>query len=155
MIRRSIVEKHGIRFPEGVACEDLYFHYVAFPRCRRVCVVSRAAYVYRKRAGSITSGFASGSSLQSLDYLTVAQLVLEGAPRAELEQVIHIIKSVELPLTLADLGLKKFDEAEWRRAAELACAEGETIHNEPFKVTPAMVYDAIVTADRLLQNYKD
>ena len=85
----------------------------------------------------------------------VAQLVLEGAPRAELEQVIHIIKSVELPLTLADLGLKKFDEAEWRRAAELACAEGETIHNEPFKVTPAMVYDAIVTADRLLQNYKD
>ena len=81
--------------------------------------------------------------------------MLEGAPRAELEQVIHIIKSVELPLTLADLGLKKFDEAEWRRAAELACAEGETIHNEPFKVTPAMVYDAIVTADRLLQNYKD
>jgi len=71
MIRRSIVEKHGIRFPEGVACEDLYFHYAVFPWCRRVCVVSRAAYVYRKRAGSITSGFASGSSLQSLDYLTV------------------------------------------------------------------------------------
>lgn len=38
MIRRSVVEEHGIRFPEGVACEDLYFHYVAFPRCRRVCV---------------------------------------------------------------------------------------------------------------------
>lgn len=55
MIRRSIVEKHGIRFPEGVACEDLYFHYAVFPWCRRVCVVSRAAYVYRKRAGSITS----------------------------------------------------------------------------------------------------
>ncbi|MDO5289988.1 MAG: glycerol dehydrogenase [Pseudomonadota bacterium] len=86
---------------------------------------------------------------------TVAQLVLEGAPRAEIEQVIHIIKSVQLPLTLADLGLKKFDEPEWRRAAELACAEGETIHNEPFKVTPAMVYDAIVTTDRMLQNYKD
>ena len=43
MIRRSIVEKHGIRFPEGVACEDLYFHYAVFPWCRRVCVVSRAA----------------------------------------------------------------------------------------------------------------
>ena len=77
MIRRSIVEKHGIRFPEGVACEDLYFHYAVFPWCRRVCVVSRAAYVYRKRAGSITSDFASGSSLQSLDYLTVAELVLK------------------------------------------------------------------------------
>ncbi|WP_302014336.1 glycosyltransferase family 2 protein [uncultured Akkermansia sp.] len=77
MIRRSIVEEYGIRFPEGVTCEDLYFHYVSFPRCRRICVVSRAAYVYRKRSGSITSGFASGSSLQSLDYLTVARLVLE------------------------------------------------------------------------------
>lgn len=77
MIRRSLVEKYGIRFPEGVTCEDLYFHYAVFPRCRRACVVSRAAYVYRKRAGSITSGFASGSSLQSLDYLTVARLVLE------------------------------------------------------------------------------
>ncbi|MDO5624522.1 MAG: glycerol dehydrogenase [Pseudomonadota bacterium] len=85
---------------------------------------------------------------------TVTQLVLEGAPRAEIEQVIGIIRSVELPLTLADLGLKTFDEAEWCRAAELACAEGETIHNEPFKVTPDMVYDAIVTTDRMLQNYK-
>lgn len=82
MIRRSIVEKHGIRFPEGVACEDLYFHYAVFPWCRRVCVVSRAAYVYRKRAGSITSDFASGSSLQSLDYLTVAEAGAEGMERS-------------------------------------------------------------------------
>ena len=85
----------------------------------------------------------------------LTQLVLEGAPRAEIEEVIRIVKAVELPLTLADLGLKKFDEAQWRKAAELSCAEGETIHNEPFKVTPEMVYDAIVTTDRLLQNYKD
>ena len=72
MIRRSVVEEHGIRFPEGVACEDLYFHYVAFPRCRRVCVVSRAAYVYRKRAGSVTSGLASGISLQSLSLIQIS-----------------------------------------------------------------------------------
>ncbi len=83
----------------------------------------------------------------------VAQLVLEGSPVAELEEVIGIIHAVGLPLTLKDLGLKQFKEAEWRQVAELACAEGETIHNEPFKVTPDMVYDAIVAADRLLQHY--
>ena len=51
--------------------------------------------------------------------------------------------------------MKEFKEAEWRQVAELSCAEGETIHNEPFKVTPDMVYDAIVAADQLLQQYKD
>lgn len=84
----------------------------------------------------------------------VAQLVMEGSSTEELEEVIHIIKSVGLPLTLKDLGLKEFKEAEWREVAQLACAEGETIHNEPFKVTPDMVYDAIVVADKLLQQYK-
>lgn len=85
----------------------------------------------------------------------VAQLVMEGASTEELEEVISIIKAVGLPLTLADLGLKEFKEEEWRKVAELSCAEGETIHNEPFKVTPDMVYDAIVAADKLLQQYKD
>ncbi|MFS6938369.1 glycerol dehydrogenase [Neisseria animaloris] len=84
----------------------------------------------------------------------VAQLVLEGAPTEELEEVIGIIKAVGLPLTLKDLGLKEFKEAEWHEVAKLACAEGETIHNEPFKVTPDMVYDAIVAADKLLQQYR-
>lgn len=76
MIKRSIVEEYGIRFPEGVTCEDLYFHYISFPYCKRACVVRRAAYIYRKRAGSITSDFSSGYSLQSLDYLKVAKLIL-------------------------------------------------------------------------------
>lgn len=82
MIRRSLVEQHEIRFPEGVACEDLYFHYAVFPRCKRACVVQRPSYVYRKRSGSITSGFASGNSRQSLDYLTVARLILEDWKRS-------------------------------------------------------------------------
>lgn len=85
----------------------------------------------------------------------LVQLVLEGAPTEEIEEVIGIIKAVGLPLTLADLGLKEFKEAEWRNVAELSCAEGETIHNEPFKVTPDMVYDAIVATDKMLQAYHD
>lgn len=85
----------------------------------------------------------------------VAQLVMEGASTEELDEVIGIIKAVGLPLTLEDLGLKEFKETEWREVAALSCAEGETIHNEPFKVTPDMVYDAIVAANQLLKTYKD
>lgn len=77
MIRRSIVQEHGTRFPEGLLCEDIYFHYVTFPFCKRACVVSAPYYGYRKRSGSITHDFASGHSLKSLDYLKVAQLVLK------------------------------------------------------------------------------
>lgn len=84
----------------------------------------------------------------------ITQLVMEGVSKEELEEVIGIIKAVGLPLTLEDLGLKEFKEAEWREVAELSCAEGETIHNEPFKVTPDMVYDAIVAANELLKQYK-
>lgn len=84
MIRRAIVEEYGLRFPEGVLCEDLYFHHAAFPRCRRACIVRQPLYVYRKRCGTITSDFASGQSLKSLDYLTVAELVLNEWRRAGL-----------------------------------------------------------------------
>lgn len=77
MIRRSIVEKCGRQFPEGLLCEDIYFHYLTFPFCERTCVVRKPLYVYRKRAGSITDEFASGQSVKSLDYVKVALLVLE------------------------------------------------------------------------------
>jgi len=34
-----------------------------------------------------------------------------------------------------------------RQVAARSTAPGETIHNEPFEVTPAMVEDAILAAD--------
>lgn len=77
MIRRAVVEKCGRQFPEGLLCEDIYFHYLTFPFCERACVVRKPFYVYRKRAGSITDEFASGRSVKSLDYVKVALLVLE------------------------------------------------------------------------------
>lgn len=77
VLRRSIIQEHGLRFPDGVECEDLFFHYASFPYCRKACVIVSPCYVYRKHGSSVTAAFASGSSRQSLDYLTVAELVLE------------------------------------------------------------------------------
>ncbi len=82
------------------------------------------------------------------------QLVMEAAPMEEIEEVVDIAISVGLPLTLEDLGLKSFKEAEWRKVAELACDKNDTIHNMPFTVTPDLVYDAIVAADALLHAFK-
>ena len=77
MIRRSVVEACGRRFPGGLVCEDMYFHYVTYPFCKRASIVREPLYVYRKRAGSITEDFTSGYSLKSLDYVKVALLILE------------------------------------------------------------------------------
>ena len=82
------------------------------------------------------------------------QLVMEAAPMAEIEEVVDIAMAVGLPLTLEDLGLKHFKEAEWRKVAELACDKNDTMHNMPFTVTPDLVYDAIVATDALLHGFK-
>ena len=79
----------------------------------------------------------------------IAHLVLENAPSHEISQVIEFCKKVGLPTKLSDIGIKKIDPAKIMEVAKAACAEGETIHNMPFPVTPEIVYSAILVADKL------
>lgn len=82
------------------------------------------------------------------------QLVMEAAPMEEIVEVVDIAIAVGLPLTLEDLGLKSFNEEEWRQVAKVACDKNDTIHNMPFTVTPALVYDAIVATNAMLHSFK-
>jgi len=84
----------------------------------------------------------------------LVQLVLEGQPRSVLEQVLGFAAAVGLPLTLADIGLADISSDVLRQIAERATAPGETIHNEPFKVHPDMVADAIMAADATGRSWK-
>jgi glycerol dehydrogenase len=79
----------------------------------------------------------------------LVQLVLEGAPRFSMEEVLGFSSSVGLPLTLADIGLVNLPCERLNLIAVRASAPGETIHNEPFAVTSEMVADAILTADAI------
>ncbi len=79
----------------------------------------------------------------------LVQLVLEHSPIEELREVINFCKEVGLPTTLAGLNIKKVSNEKLMEVANLSCAEGETIHNMPFKVTAKDVYAAILTADAL------
>lgn len=85
---------------------------------------------------------------------TIAQLVLENAPSNEIEELILFCKNVGLPITLEDMGVTNVTTEELMAVAEAACAAGETIHNMPFKVTPDMVYSAVLAADALGKTYK-
>ena len=78
----------------------------------------------------------------------ITQLVLENQPRAVLEEVLAFSQSVGLPVTFAGVGLETEPDAETlRRIAERSTAPGETIHNEPFTVTPQLVSDAMIAAN--------
>ncbi|NUP48577.1 MAG: glycerol dehydrogenase [Catenulispora sp.] len=79
----------------------------------------------------------------------LTQLVLEGAPTTELNQVLEFCCTVGLPVTLGGLGLPGADLALVRTIAERTVAPGETIHNEPFLVDAPMVADALLAADSL------
>jgi len=80
---------------------------------------------------------------------TLVQLVLEGREQHVLNEVMAFCRSVGLPVTLKELGIDNLSLEQARRIAEIATAEGETSHNEPFPLTWQMVKDAIFAADQL------
>jgi glycerol dehydrogenase len=79
----------------------------------------------------------------------LTQLVLEGAPSTEIEEVLLFCSRVGLPVTLGGLGLAGATRDTVAKIAARAVAKGETIHNEPFEVDAVMVADALVAADCL------
>ncbi len=80
---------------------------------------------------------------------TIAQLVLEGRDDPFVEDVAGFAAAVGLPTTLAEIGLDDPGHEVRTTVAEAACAEDETIHNEPFEVTPADVRDALLAVDAI------
>ncbi|MDN5804465.1 MAG: glycerol dehydrogenase, partial [Microlunatus sp.] len=86
-----------------------------------------------------THGLSHG---QKVNIGSITQLVLEGAPTAEIEDFIEFTTRVGLPNSLTEVGLGPDDIDLLQTVAETAAADGETIHNMPFPVT----VDAVVAA---------
>ncbi len=84
----------------------------------------------------------------------LVQLILEGSPRATVEQVLGFSTEVGLPITLTEIGLANLSSELLGQVARRTTAQGETIHNEPFEVTADMVADALLAADALGRAWK-
>tara|TARA_R110001583_G_scaffold22238_3_gene83579 strand:+ start:21469 stop:22551 length:1083 start_codon:yes stop_codon:yes gene_type:complete len=80
---------------------------------------------------------------------TLVHLVLENAPMAEINELLTFCKSVGLPTNLYQMGVKELNLDKLLEVAKASCAEGETIFNMPFEVTPESVLSAILTAHKL------
>jgi len=79
----------------------------------------------------------------------ITQLVLEGAPKYEMTEVLQFARNVGLPTNLRGLGIFNPTARDLLAIGERTCAPGETIHNEPFAVEPSMIADAIAMADSI------
>lgn len=86
---------------------------------------------------------------------TLVQLVLENAPREEIEEVLNLCNEVGLPTTLEDLGVIEIKNEEIKEVARLSCLPNDTINNMPFKVTVEDVYNAIMGANEIGKEYKN
>jgi glycerol dehydrogenase len=74
---------------------------------------------------------------------------------------MHVAELGSQPLLIADESVRKLGrrpadvgKEELETVAKAATAHGETIHNMPFPVTPAMVVDAMVAADSYSRAYQ-
>ena len=86
---------------------------------------------------------------------TLAQLVLENAPKEEIEQVLDFCLEIGLPVCLEDIGVNEISEEELMEVAEKSCIAEESIHSMPFPITIEAVAAAIIAADKLGKSYKN
>ena len=85
---------------------------------------------------------------------TLASLILTDKSREIIDTVFSFCESIGLPTTLADIGLVDVTDEELMQVANLTCAEGETIHNEPSHATASQVFYALKTMDALGKSRK-
>jgi glycerol dehydrogenase len=91
---------------------------------------------------------------QKVAFGVLTQMVLEGRPSKDLDQVLDFCLSVGLPVCLEDLGVSSPSRDDIRKVAEATTADGETIHSTWFPVTAEMVESAIWAADALGKEHK-
>ena len=91
-----------------------------------------------------THGYLHG---EKVAFGLLVQLVVEGRPETEIDEVVTFSRSVGLPVTLAEVGLPNPSDEVVEAIATRSVAEGETAHHEPFLVTADLIADGIRAAD--------
>lgn len=76
--RRSIIEQHHLRFPQGLIHEDEAFTRLFLPFARRWYALPQTGYLYLQRQGSIMNAYTEHDRLKRVDnYLLIAQYLLD------------------------------------------------------------------------------
>ena len=96
---------------------------------------------------SVAAGTHASLHGEKVAFGLLVQLIVEGRPESEIDEVVAFSRSVGLPVTLAQVGLSEHDPGLIEAIAERTIAEGETAHHEPFPVTATLIADGVYAAD--------
>ena len=84
---------------------------------------------------------------EKVTFGVLASLFITKKPKEKINEVYHFCESIGLPTTLEGIGLKAVADDRLMEVAKAACAEGETIYNEPCEINPEIVFAALKTAN--------
>jgi glycerol dehydrogenase len=84
----------------------------------------------------------------------IVQLVLEKRPDVEIAEALNFCVSVGLPVTFSDLSELTLTDEDIMKVAVAACSPDSFMDSEPFKVTPDMIFSALMSADALGREFK-
>jgi len=77
---------------------------------------------------------------------SIVQLILEDAPRSEMDDIMNLFLSTGLPMTLEDLGLGDASRASLEKVATVACSPDNFMSAMPFDVAPDDVLGCMLAA---------
>lgn len=141
VFRRSFLNAHGIRFPEGTLCEDVVPSARAYIAARSVAVVPDLVYVHRRRAGAITTDLQSRRALDDwMEQSRQARLIVESGPQEILTP--YLDRFLRLEAWTRVRGLEKLDDE--------VSADFATFIRELLESTPAEVIDFLPLVKRLM-----
>jgi glycerol dehydrogenase len=79
----------------------------------------------------------------------LVQMVMEGRPASELNELILFYRQIGLPVSLSELGVDRVTSEEISMVAAKMCLPGAHAHNMPFPISEILVADAIRMADEI------
>ena len=115
LIRRETIEKHGMRFPEGTAGEDLDFMARLYLKCEVLTILPEVVYNYRGRDDSRTSRI---SAQFFEDRVAVTEALEQAFIDAGTEDIYRRLLRSEIRKLVGNRFLKvikqsPFDEQQW------------------------------------------
>jgi glycerol dehydrogenase len=143
----------------GLSAKMACKHHVVIPALEHVVEANTLLSGIGFESAGLAAAHAIQDGLNALDkdhayyhgekvaFGVLVSLFMTDKPADMIDEVYSFCESVGLPTTLAALGLDGASDDDLGKAASIACAEKETIHNEQIPVTPELVLAAIKIAD--------
>ncbi len=146
--KKSVEKKEWSESLEKVTEANIYLSGVGFEN--NGCAIAHAIYngmtaVLKPFPVMHGEGVAFGTIVQ----LVTEYLVSGSWNDDEWKEVTEFYKSVDLPLTLKDLGVENPSEETLMSIAEATCNSGSNAHKMPFTVTPEVIYKSLVKINDL------